>query len=66
MSKELETLLEAARKHTPTQKEREEQRRSFAYGNTNIENQIITRQTVDRQAESLKAEADESRKAKAQ
>jgi hypothetical protein len=36
--------------------EREEQRRTFAYGNTHIENQYITREIVDEQAESLNLE----------
>ena len=31
----------------------EEQRRSFAYGNTKIENDDITRETIDREAEAL-------------
>jgi hypothetical protein len=34
--------------------EQEEQRRSFAYGNTKIENDSITREMVDREAEALK------------
>ena len=37
MTKHLENLLEAAKKAVPTQQEKEEQRRSFAYGNTKIE-----------------------------
>jgi hypothetical protein len=32
----------------------EEQRRSFAYGNTKIENDLITRKMVDEQAEATK------------
>jgi len=41
--------------------ENEEQRRSFAYGNTRIENLCITREMVDREAEALdKAVADSS------
>lgn len=36
--------------------EKEEQRRSFAYGNTHIENPLITRETINNEAESLKAE----------
>ena len=55
MTKHLENLLEAAKKTIPTQQEKEEQRRSFAYGNTKIENPRITRETVDREAESLGA-----------
>lgn len=54
MSDELEKLLEAARYRPLTASEREEQRRSFAYGNANIENDRVTRETVDEQAEALK------------
>ena len=35
--------------------EKEEQRRSFAYGNANIENKMVTRDTIDRQADRLKS-----------
>jgi hypothetical protein len=38
---------------TPTPEHREEQRRSFAYGNTAFENDRITREMVDQQAEKL-------------
>lgn len=55
MSKELEMLLDASRKRGATQDEEEAQRRSFAYGNTHFENERITRETVDRAAEELKA-----------
>ncbi len=55
MSKELEMLLEASRKRRTTQDEDEAQRRSFAYGNTHFENERITKETVDRAAEELKA-----------
>jgi len=50
---DLDALLKEAQKYTPTAGEREEQRRSFAYGNTKIENPRITKETVNRQAESL-------------
>lgn len=55
MPNELEKLLERASQVKMTAGEKEEQRRSFAYGNTNIENPRITRETVDRQAEALNA-----------
>ena len=55
MSKELEALLEASRKRETTPVEQEAQRRSFAYGNTHLENERITREMVDRAAEELKA-----------
>jgi hypothetical protein len=56
MSSDLELLIEAARKREISPAEQEEQRRSFAYGNTHFENERITRETVDRAAEALKAE----------
>jgi hypothetical protein len=56
MTNRLQELLDEARKNAPTSQEKEEQRRSFAYGNTKIENSRITRETVDREAESLKRE----------
>lgn len=36
-----------------TEEQKEEQRRSFAFGNTNIENARITRRTVDEAASEL-------------
>ncbi len=54
MNDELEKLLEAARYRPLTPAEEEEQRRSFAFGNANIENVLVTRETVDQQAEELK------------
>lgn len=56
MSKELEYLLQAARRHTFTPAEKEEHRRSFAYGNTKIENPRITRELIDREADNLRKE----------
>lgn len=53
MTKHLEDLLEAAKKVVPTAEEKEQQRRSFAYGNTKIENSRITREMVDRAADAL-------------
>lgn len=50
---ELDELIDAAKKVVPSAQEKEEQRRSFAYGNTNIENPRITRETVDQEAEAL-------------
>lgn len=52
----LEKLLELAKAATPTAEQREEQRRSFAYGNTAFENSLITREMVDRQAEIIARE----------
>jgi hypothetical protein len=53
MSEELEKLLEAARSRSLTVEEREEQRRSFAYGTAKIENTRVTREMVDEEAEAL-------------
>ena len=49
----LKKLLEAAKTAKPTPEHREEQRRSFVYGNTHFENELITREMVDREAEKL-------------
>ncbi len=53
MSEELQQLIEAAKKVDMTPAQLEEQRRSFAFGNANIENQRVTRETVARAAELL-------------
>lgn len=59
MNAALQSLIEAARKAEPSAEQREEQRRSFAYGNTAFENDRITREMVDREAEKLAREAEE-------
>ena len=56
MPDELEKLLEEAKSRSLTSAEQEEQRRSFAFGNANIENARVTRDTVDREAEALENE----------
>lgn len=56
MSGKLLALLKAARKVKMTSKESEEQRRSFAYGNTNIENERITKETIELAARQLEEE----------
>jgi hypothetical protein len=61
MTKSLELLIEAARNAAPSAQEQEEQRRSFAYGNTAFENSLITRQMIDEQAEAIASERDEQR-----
>lgn len=53
----LEQLIDAARRAKISDPEREEQRRSFAYGNTKIENERVTRETVNQEAEKLKTRA---------
>lgn len=60
MTRHLEKLLEAAKKVVPTAEEKEQQRRSFAYGNTKIENSRITREMVDRAADELGRPKEES------
>jgi hypothetical protein len=57
MSEDLQELIEAARKFPFSDKEREAQRRSFAYGNTHIENERVTREMVDELADSLNMES---------
>jgi hypothetical protein len=54
VTKKLNALIDRARHVQMTGKEREEQRRSFAFGNTKIENDLITREMVDKQAEAHK------------
>lgn len=46
MTKELQQLIDLAREIEMTPEQLREQRRSFAYGNTHIENERITRQMV--------------------
>jgi Fic family protein len=53
MTKDLQQLLEAARKISMSDKDKEEQRRSFAYGSAKIENDDITQEMVDRAAERM-------------
>ena len=60
MSHNIADLLRAARlARSATKADREEQRRSFAYGNTAIENELITRTMVNEQADRLDREAHE-------
>jgi len=51
MTDDLKKLLETAKTAKPTPEQREQQRRSFVYGNTHLENEMITREMVDREAE---------------
>ena len=55
MANDLVELLDRAKKILMTREQREAQRRSFAYGNTKIENDRITRETIDHEAESLES-----------
>ncbi len=56
MTKELELLIEAARTRPFPPEEREAQRRSFAYGNAKIENDLITWEMVVEADERIKAD----------
>jgi len=54
VTKTLAALIERARAVKMTPEQREQQRRSFAYGNTKIENDLITRDMVAEQAKAQK------------
>ena len=62
MNDKLKELLEAAKRAKPSPEHREKQRRSFVYGNTAFENDLITREMVDREAEKLAREGNERRR----
>jgi hypothetical protein len=47
MTEELEELIERAKRIKMTKAQAAEQRRSFAYGNTHIENELITREMIE-------------------
>jgi hypothetical protein len=51
--KDLEKLLEEAKRVRMSASQAESQRRSFAYGNTHFENERITKAMVDRAADEL-------------
>ncbi len=53
MSKELENLINAARLVTMTPQQQEAQRRSFAFGNANIENSHVTKEVIDKAAKMM-------------
>jgi hypothetical protein len=60
MAKDLEYLIELARKYRKdnalTEEERNRQIRSFAFGNTHFENEAITKGDIDRAMDSLRAD----------
>lgn len=56
MTQDIQELLASASKVKSSGEANEQQRRSFAFGNTNIENSRITRETVDREADQLNRE----------
>jgi len=49
----LSQLIEMAKAVPVSPADREQQRRSFAFGNTAFENQQITREMIDRAAEDI-------------
>jgi hypothetical protein len=53
MPTRLQELLDEPRRNGPTPQEKEEQRRSFAYGNTKVENPRITRDMINKAADEL-------------
>lgn len=57
MPNALQKLIDEARNRPFPPEERDAQRRSFAYGNTKIENDRITREMVDQQDELLKRDS---------
>lgn len=58
MSHNISRLIEMAKAVRVTEADREEQRRAFAYGNTALENEHITREMVDRQADLMRQAAE--------
>jgi hypothetical protein len=58
MADNWERLLAEALKEPMRPEDLEEQRRSFAYGNTHLENARITRQMIDEEAERQRKERD--------
>jgi len=54
----LEQLIQVARDTKMTDCQREQQRQSFAFGNTHFENETITRETVSRASQILKEQQD--------
>jgi hypothetical protein len=61
VSGELKKLVDMARKVEMTPEQLREQRRSFVYGNTHIENERITRALVAEVDESLEQAEDHRR-----
>lgn len=61
MSGELKKLVDMARKVEMTPEQLREQRRSFVYGNTHIENERITRALVAEVDEALEQAEDHRR-----
>jgi len=56
MEIKIDELVALAKTAPFTQDDKEAQRRSFAYGSVKIENDLVTREMVDREAERLTIE----------
>ncbi len=56
MTEDLAILVERAKSVKMTNQEKDQQRKSFAYGNTKIENDLITRAMVEKAAAKLNME----------
>ena len=54
MDERLKALIEAAKSVVMTREDIEKQRESFAYGNTRIENDRITKETIAEAARKLR------------
>ena len=54
MSEKLLALIEEARNVQVSPEDLEQQRRSFAYGNANIENDHVTPEVIERAVEQLR------------
>ena len=50
-SRTLDELIDMARARTPSLEDLEAQRRSFAYGTAHIENEAVTRDMIDHEAD---------------
>lgn len=53
MSEKLQKLIDASRNVRMSDAQKEEQRRSFAYGNAHIENERVTREMIDEAADKV-------------
>jgi hypothetical protein len=52
-SADIAILVEKAKRITMSSSEREQQRRSFAYGNANIENEAVTKDVIEEVADKM-------------
>ncbi len=59
MTEELITLIKRAKEKKMSEKDKEAQKRSFAYGNVKIENELVTREMIDEISISIALEDEE-------